>query len=483
MLGVSIEFLCFPRPEEPIEHVISCLQALCTLLETPCVKKHIAEDQLLAVELLNVLHRLLLTRDPPAVQLHVTAVVQETIRAAQDHLQQQRANKGKDEESEKDSQSSLGEGGETGELVPGKSLVYATMELLVFILVRHLPQLNSRVKESPSHVPLRPQRLSEESARLVANTVSILAELPLLCSAAGGMTILPTVLFLITGVLRDTAIKTPDNSVPLPVAAALQGIKVILTSPMARVESIQTRWTALVRSSLASVLEYSQPDESRPDMDEVSMLTAIPLFLLSASNELVGVVVLQKGCIDRFRNALNSSDPWVQARCYQLLLSVFQHSNRALSTPYIHALAPLMVEKLKAVERSRPGSAAELQAVQEGIRVLENLVSMGEEKNRVQLLALLVPTLISYLLDENAISSAPQVSRSLHDFALQNLMRIGPLYPAAFKTVIGAAPELKTRLESAIRANQASSKAKAAARQAQPAVQAAPTIKLKTSFF
>lgn len=50
-------------------------------------------------------------------------------------------------------------------------------------------------------------------------------------------------------------------------------------------------------------------------MDEVSMLTAIPLFLLSASSELVGVVVLQKGCIDRFRNALNSSDPWVSRMC------------------------------------------------------------------------------------------------------------------------------------------------------------------------
>lgn len=53
-------------------------------------------------------------------------------------------------------------------------------------------------------------------------------------------------------------------------------------------------------------------EESRPDMDEVSMLTAITLFLLSASNELVGVTVLQKGCMDRFRNALNSSDPWVR---------------------------------------------------------------------------------------------------------------------------------------------------------------------------
>uniref|UniRef100_A0A3P9BSL9 HEAT repeat-containing protein 5B n=1 Tax=Maylandia zebra TaxID=106582 RepID=A0A3P9BSL9_9CICH len=94
MLGVSIEFLCFPRPEEPIEHVMSCLRALCTLLETPCAKTHIADDQLLAVELLNVLHRLLLTRDPPAVQLQVTAVVQETIRAAHDHLQRQKTAKG-----------------------------------------------------------------------------------------------------------------------------------------------------------------------------------------------------------------------------------------------------------------------------------------------------------------------------------------------------------------------------------------------------
>lgn len=101
----------------------------------------------------------------------------------------------------------------------------------------------------------------------------------------------------------------------------------------------------------------------------------------------------------------------------------------------------------------------------------------------VQLLALLVPTLISYLLDETSFSSASSSSKGLHEFALQNLMHIGPLYPVAFKTVIGAAPELKIRLEAAIRSRQANNKAKAAARQPQPSVQAAPTIKLKTSFF
>ena len=45
LAGVSIEFLCFPRAEEPIENVTSCLQGLCTLLDSPFAKTHIAEDQ------------------------------------------------------------------------------------------------------------------------------------------------------------------------------------------------------------------------------------------------------------------------------------------------------------------------------------------------------------------------------------------------------------------------------------------------------
>lgn len=55
--------------------------------------------------------------------------------------------------------------------------------------------------------------------------------------------------------------KAVDNAVPVPVSAALQGIKTIITSPLAQVESIQIQWTGLVRSSLASVLECSQPSE------------------------------------------------------------------------------------------------------------------------------------------------------------------------------------------------------------------------------
>ncbi|EDL38467.1 mCG1040528, isoform CRA_b, partial [Mus musculus] len=372
-----------------------------------------------------------------------------------------------EEDMEKESCPTLGEGGDTGGLIPGKSLVFATMELLMFILVRHMPHLSTKMLDSPSHTAMKTQ-LSEESARLVAATVAILSDLPSLCSPAGCMTILPTILFLIARILKDTAIKSADNQVPPPVSAALQGIKSIVTLSMAKTEDTQKQWTTLIRSTLACILEYSQPDDCMPAPDEVSTLTAIALFLWSASSEIIGVQSLQNGCMNRFKSALNSCDPW--------------HSNRALSTPYIHSLAPLVVGKLKAVERHRPASSTELLAVQEGIKVLETLVALGEEQNRVQLLALLVPTLISYLLDENSFASASSISKDLHEFALQNLMHIGPLYPHAFKTVMGAAPELKARLETAVRASQAS-KAKAAARQPAPTTHSTPTIKLKTSFF
>lgn len=78
----------------------------------------------------------------------------------------------------------VGEGGDSGGLVPGKSLVFATMELLMFILVRHMPHLSTKMSDSPSHMATK-TRLSEESARLVAATVTILSDLPSLCSPAG----------------------------------------------------------------------------------------------------------------------------------------------------------------------------------------------------------------------------------------------------------------------------------------------------------
>lgn len=94
-----------------------------------------------------------------------------------------------EDDEEKESCPVLGEGGGSGGLIPGKSLVFATMELLMFILVRHMPHLSTKMSDSPSHTASK-TRLSEESARLVAAIVTILSDLPSLCSPAGTVLIM-----------------------------------------------------------------------------------------------------------------------------------------------------------------------------------------------------------------------------------------------------------------------------------------------------
>jgi hypothetical protein len=45
------------------------------------------------------------------------------------------------------------------------------------------------------------------------------------------------------------------------------------------------------------------------------------------------------------------------------------------------------------------------------------------------MLTLLVPILISYLLEGQALRSANKYSLNLHEISLQRLMKIGPKYP------------------------------------------------------
>ncbi len=96
------------------------------------------------------------------------------------------------------------------------------------------------------------------------------------------------------------------------------------------------------------------------------------------------------------------------------------------------------------------------------------------------MLSLLVPILVSCLSD----SPKDRFSRTLHDQALQRLNKIGPLYPAQFRTVMQNAPELRACLERALKAQALNKPATPVTSvtnkpQQQPAQ---PSIKLKTDF-
>uniref|UniRef100_A0A8D2L8D8 HEAT repeat-containing protein 5A n=1 Tax=Varanus komodoensis TaxID=61221 RepID=A0A8D2L8D8_VARKO len=476
VLGISVEFLCSPRSDAAMENITSCLHALQALLDVPWPRSKIGGNQELSVELLNVLHRLVLTRESPDIQLAALEVVRQILFAAQEHIKEKRRSA-----EEKETLPEFGEGKDTGGLIPGKSLVFATLEMCVCILVRQLPQLNPEITGNPGITAGKPQLLSENGSRLVAAALGIISDVPAVCSPEGRMNIavLPTILYLIIGVLRETAVKIPTGQLPLTVAASLQALKGVLSSPMARAEKSRTAWNKLLRSALVTIV-LLLIDGAHQEFDEGSLLTATAIFILSTSPEVTTMECLQKCCIEKFKSAMESKDSIIQLQCYQLLLTIFQHPNHAVSYPYIHSLAPSIVNKLQETEKAKPENAAELQVIQEGIKVVAAVIALAEEEHRTQLVASFIPILISFLLDENTLGSAASSARSLHEFALQYLMQIGPQYSSVFKKLMASSPPMKARLESAVKGNQESIKDKATPRHSNPAKSS--SIQLKTNF-
>uniref|UniRef100_A0A7N6C451 HEAT repeat-containing protein 5A n=1 Tax=Anabas testudineus TaxID=64144 RepID=A0A7N6C451_ANATE len=478
ILGIGVEFLCSPHSEDQMENITSCLRALQALLDVSWPRAKIGNDQALSVELLSVLHRLLVTRESASVHLAVLDLLQQIVMAAQEHVREKRRSAEVDDgAAEKETLPEFGEGRDTGGLIPGRSLVFGALELCLCVLVRKLPQLSPKLAgTSTTGSGGSVRSLTDGDCRLVASALCVLSELPSICSPEGSVSILPTVLYLLLGVIRELVLQPTAGGVGLGavVQAALQALKSVLMSPMSRQEKSRGAWNQLLRSALYTLLGLWDTD-SDCVVDQISLLTAVTVFLLSAGPEVCTTEPVHMLCLQRFTASMDSKDPLVVSRCFQLLASVFQ-AQPAVAVPYIRALGPPLVRFLKKVERSRPRSPEELLGVLDGIRAMEG--------SGPQLMAVFLPLLISFLLDENALSSAPTASRSLHEAALKDLMRLGPQHSVVFRSLVASSPHLKCRLEAAIRGNQESLNAKASSANpsTRSAAKSSPSITLKTNF-
>lgn len=504
LLGVAVQFLCAPHSENQMENIVSCLRALQVLLDAPWPRSRICTDQSLSVELLSVLLRLMVTRECDSVQRSVLDLLKQIVSAAQEHVREKRHSAEVDDgAAEKETVPVFGEGKDTGGLVPGRSLVFSALQICLSVLVRNLPQLSPTLSGTKTGTKTtfsgvgEVWTLSDSDCGLVSSALFVLSELPSLCSPEGSISILPTVLYLLLGVLQELVHKpttlpsTLTGCVSDPVSgpaglveSCLQALRGVLISPMSRQEKSREAWVQLLQSALSTVLALWDNNEPEVEVDQGTLLRALSLFLSSSSGpDVCCVPPLLPLCLDRFSSAMDSKDPQVSAVCFQLLRSLFQ-SPDPVSVVYIRALGLALVRYLKRVERVRPQTQDELKPVQEAITAMEALVQAAEPQHRAPLVSLLLPLLVSFLLDENALSSAPSASRSLHDLALNDLMRIGPQHPALFRSVMGSCPELKSRLEAAVRVNQERLRSKPGpgASPRGPSSTSSPSIKLKTHF-
>ncbi|XP_037954233.1 HEAT repeat-containing protein 5B isoform X3 [Teleopsis dalmanni] len=518
IFGICMQALCSTRTSEKPKNVLSCLQSLYTIFDSNWARQQLVKDKALTIELCNVLHRQILTRDELLVQLLCMEILKQSIQAAKEDLEtkknvylEQHKNTDNSENISLNTEiENLGEGGTKGEIPPGDSHVYAVLEVCLCVFVRQIPTMNPSAASKLSTIQFQQELaaknsssqsffsvLSEDNGMLVASGLQCVEELTALCSPQGALTILPTILFMTTSIIREIANKSSIDSTILAntsaVQAALHTLKSVCIDNWAKNETVSSDWQQLLQSALATIIDLTKTagDDDERKVDEVTMLLAIAVFILHTPAFLISAPSLQYPCINHFRQCMQSDNLSVKLKCIQTARSIFSKADLKTSTPYIHALAPRIIEGLYMETTKIPRTDMELQITLESIVTVQTLIELAEPQNRnllqgIQMLTLLVPVLINFLAEPSKLRTLPKYQRQLHEQSLQWLMKIGPKYPQEFKTLMGQTQELRQKLEVAIRnqqhtiniANKVNDNRSAGAAQKPQK----PTIKLKTDF-
>ena len=161
LFGIAIEALCDPKSNEPISYITECLGSLKALLAHRFPRNILSEDINLSIELCNVLHRLLITREILECQQIVLDISHLVVQSQLEHLEQKAKTRLENIEEKENGKvnksdliSELGEGSANGELIRDNSLTYALTELTLCVLIRQLPELSPQLANTPGKFEL-----------------------------------------------------------------------------------------------------------------------------------------------------------------------------------------------------------------------------------------------------------------------------------------------------------------------------------------
>lgn len=512
LLGVCVEGLANTRSADLTkEQVTSCLRTLMALLDHEWVRRYLANTATngsLLVELCNVLHRTVLTRETVGTQTLALDVLRLVLITSKESLDVTKKAKSRqlgvpanqaaeDHHDAAQELSLLGEGGAEGVLMPGKSVAFAALEVCLCVLVRHHPQLSPRAANLSSAAALRARaghhRGLQGHAELVNQAVDMLGRLPGMCSPMGALSILPSIMWLLIGVVKASG----DGD---DVTGAIQALRGLVQSKQhIQDDRCREQWISLLQSALQRLLDLAKTSDGGDGSSDVNILTAVAVFLLYAPPEVVSETPgLKYPAVNAYVRAFQQqlvNNSGSRRRVVQAAASVLASADRKLAQPLAQAVASPILDYLLVDETSRAvKSEGDLALTLECVNLVEVLMTStnlapvsGEDKRPGQLLVFLIPILISHLLAPEDLKEASHLKLTLHEQALSRLTNTGQKWSHHFKTVLGQSDALRGRLEAAARANQERLKAasvlqkreNAQAKTIQPAV---PSIKLTMDF-
>ncbi|CAG9536111.1 unnamed protein product [Cercopithifilaria johnstoni] len=469
MLGICIETLCSNRAHSVGDLTVQlCLRSLRNLLACNWSRRVLMRNVQLAIEVLNVLYRLILTRENLRTQQLCADVVMTVLDAAQYSITLHDSDKDNENDVSKQKENTTKEGykgaeGTADGLQPASSLAFAVLEVALCLLVRQIPQINSALMRSKSTAPLhyrKYSRLPVESNNLIKMGLNILIRIPMLCSSDGAVVVLPSILYLILGVLHESSLIDKEQLVPdvpfghvsIAAASAMQALKALLT--MAPIDSTFSKWMSVMKSALISLLNMAEDSK----VDGAVIMLAVAVFVTSSPPQLVtGNISLLERICKLFKTYLESERKQVVVKCMQSLASIF--GRREICYPFIAELVPKVLNRIRPFVTNVSKRVAEITEsedvviVQEAVRVLEVALSAADQKRQLAVVNLIVQLLGTFLCEDPVTyyRQLPASTRKLHDYALNRLNVVGPSHPEEFKKVLLSFPALKSKIEGSIR--------------------------------
>uniref|UniRef100_A0A914GR10 HEAT repeat-containing protein 5B n=1 Tax=Globodera rostochiensis TaxID=31243 RepID=A0A914GR10_GLORO len=574
MVGICLEFLCNNRQYSTDDRPTQlCLRALLNLLGCEWVQKEMMRDVRVPIEILNVLYKIVLTRD--SVQTHricvelTTALVLKAANGAirteaeKNELDEQNGNdvngggregpfnaKKEDEYEEESLDGSStetaledvrpfrGGEGEEGVFDPRHSLVFAVLEVCMCVLTRQIPQINTvQAKSRLLMTPLRGQRggrLSAESDELIHSVVVLLPHLLNLCCSEGQLVVLPSLLNILLGTIRETSSsfvnppnpssKSSFNSISSfprisskPANSAIMALRQLCSiCPDPQTERVLFEsWQSLMCSALLSLLKTADGcRHNDPDVSSVTLLSSVVLLLSAVTaypssvsstprsptecppRLCIGDDLFEQFC-DILRHSLHSSCQSVQLKALQAVRLLFQCPSlsalfvRELGNDCFANIRPFVEEEESVDDQNsrKEPSEEDVLLVRESISVIEAILSCARDDRERIFVSLLVRSLAQFLRFDDSLSQMP--SRELHEFALERLNAIFSQHSESFKALLQAAPDIRQRIETATIKQKEQQQLKGHRQQPhtingtggqQPQRQQQPTIKLATDF-
>ena len=400
------------------------------------------------LEFLLVFHRLIQTQEIP-VQNMAVSILLELIRNAHE----------------------LDPVTEGCEITAGKSPTYILIEICVCVLLRYFPSLNPQTKTKSG-----PSKLNQDMIILLSTALTVLSLIPSASHDQMCIQVSPSVLMLLTGMLREGTLELGN----------------VIVRSFSNVFGVQSKdfdkntseaWNKIVLCTLGSICDILEDFEKQP-IKTVNLKPVILSFAVTASAAKVSGSKnsLMRRSLAVMQKLFCRPEAGIRLVVAQSLSCILQSPNLVTAVPFVHELAPSIVLEVHKASKTLPEKEEDILAVLEGISVMEKLVSLSNDREKI--IGLQVPLLINLL----AIAET-DVAKRLHQAALTSLTKIGPLYPQEFKSVVGNAPaDLKKKLENAIRENASKGKVSVSQprgthkKKASESKPAAPSIQLRTDF-